>query len=126
MNKILLVEDDYTLGSILKDQLEVNGYEVSHLMFPKKTINNLLEEKFDLVILDKLLSGIDGTDICTEIRNTNDISDIPILMMSGFDGADKDCTDAGANNFIAKPFEVESFLKSIAETLGKEKDSKVN
>lgn len=117
MSKILLVEDDYTLGSILKDQLEMNGYDVSHLRFPSKTIESLLEEEFDLIILDKLLKGADGTQICTEIRNTEGISSIPILMMSGMDDAKENCIAAGANNFIAKPFEVDSFLKSIEATL---------
>ncbi|MCM8570035.1 response regulator [Gramella jeungdoensis] len=117
MNKILLVEDDYTLGSILKDQLEMNGYKVSHLRFPKETIENLLEDEFDLVILDKLLKGVDGTQICKEIRNTDSISEIPILMMSGMDDAQGACVAAGANNFIAKPFEVDSFLKSIEASL---------
>lgn len=120
MIKILLVEDDYILGSILKDQLEMNGYQVSHLSLPSKTVENLLEEKFDLIILDKLLKGIDGTQICGEIRNNERISDIPILMMSGFDGAGEVCIDAGADNFIAKPFEVDSFLKSIEATLNKD------
>lgn len=119
MNKILLVEDDHTLGSILKDQLEMNGYEVSLLTWPAKTIENLLKDDFNLVILDKLLKGIDGTQICTEIRNTDGISEIPILMMSGFDGAGEICVAAGANNFIAKPFEVDGFLTSIEATLQK-------
>lgn len=122
MIKILLVEDDYHLGIILKDQLEKKGYEVSLLRFPSKTIENLLEDKFDLVIMDKLLSGIDGTQICAEIRNTDRISNVPILMMSGLDGGREICIAAGANNFIAKPFEVVSFIKSIETTLDKSKD----
>ena len=117
MNKILLVEDDHYLGIILKDQLEVNGYEVSLLRLPADTVENLLEDNYDLVIMDKLLKGTDGTDVCTEIRNTENISDIPILMMSGLDGAKEICLAAGATNFIAKPFEVDSFLESIKTTI---------
>lgn len=122
MNKILLVEDDPSLGEVLSDQLELNGYEVKLLRFPRKTVENLLEEKFDLVIMDKLLSGVDGTDICAEIRTTELISNTPILMMSGYDGAGKICIAAGANNFIAKPFDVKSFLESIEATKEKTKD----
>ncbi|MDX1544572.1 MAG: two-component system response regulator, partial [Christiangramia sp.] len=59
------------------------------------------------------------TQICKEIRNTDGISEIPILMMSGFDGAGEICVAAGANNFIAKPFEVDGFLTSIEATLQK-------
>ncbi|MFD2516870.1 response regulator [Salinimicrobium flavum] len=122
MNKILLVEDDYHLGIILQDQLEMNGYEVSLLRLPGETVENLMKDNFDLVIMDKLLSGIDGTQICAEIRNTDSVSDVPILMMSGFDGAREICIAAGANNFIAKPFEVNSFLQSIEATISKSKD----
>lgn len=122
MNKILLVEDDYHLGLILKDQLEFNGYKVTLLRLPKETFENLLEDDFDLVILDKLLNGIDGTHICAEIRNTVPIANTPILMMSGWDGARKECIAAGATNFIAKPFEVHTFMKSIEATIHTAKD----
>lgn len=122
MSKILLVEDDYYLGIILNDQLEMNGYEVSLLRFPNQTVENLLEDKFDLVIMDKLLSGIDGTQVCEEIRNTESIANTPVLMMSGLDGAREICIAAGANNFIAKPFEVETFLNSIEATIDKTRD----
>lgn len=122
MKKILLVEDDPNLGEVLHLQLEMNGYEVNLLRSPNKTVENLLGEKFDLVIMDKLLNGIDGTLVCAAIRNTEPISDIPILMMSGLDGAKEDCIAAGANTFIAKPFEVTRFLKCIETTLDKERD----
>lgn len=115
--RILLVEDDYHLGMIIRDQLEFNGYEVDLLRQPTQTVEKLQEKRFDLVLTDKLLSGIDGTLICAAIRNTKDISGTPILMMSGFDGAREECLAAGANNFIPKPFEVDSLLRSIEETI---------
>lgn len=122
MNKILLVEDDYHLGIILKDQLEMNGYEVNLLRLPKEAVENLMKEDFDLVIMDKLLNGVDGTRICAEIRNTEPISNTPILMMSGLDGARRICLAAGANDFIAKPFEVDGFLKTIEATIDNAKN----
>lgn len=122
MKKILLVEDDELLGIILNDQLEMNGFEVKLLRWPRKTVENLLEGEFDLVIMDKLLNGIDGTLICAAIRSTDKISEVPILMMSGLDGAREECIAAGANNFIAKPFEVESLLKGIEATIGEAKE----
>lgn len=121
MNKILLVEDDYHLGIILNDQLEMYGYDVTLLRLPKNTVENLREQKFDLVIMDKLLNGVDGTHICAEIRNTEDVSDVPILMMSGYDGARSVCINAGADNFIAKPFEVKPLIEIIEVTINKSK-----
>lgn len=122
MNKILLIEDDHSLGEVLKDHLEWNEYAVTLLRIPRNAVDNLLEDNFDLVIMDKLLAGIDGTQICKKIRNTEGISDTPILMMSGLDGAREICISAGATNFIAKPFEVTNLLKSIEETINKAKD----
>ena len=122
MRKILLIEDDHHLGIILKDQLEMNGYEVRLLRAPRETVEILKEEKFDLVIMDKLLSGVDGTEICSQIRSTEGTSDVPVLMMSGLDGAKPICIAAGANDFIAKPFEVNSLLQSIAATIDKAKN----
>lgn len=122
MKKILLVEDDNHLGMVINDQLEMNGYEVNLLRSPNKSVEYLLKDNFDLVIMDKLLNGIDGTLICAAIRNTVQVSKIPILMMSGMDGAREDCIAAGATNFIAKPFEVNSFLRSIKATLDIAKD----
>src|SRR5690606_25660397 len=117
MKKILLVEDDPNLGEVIKDQLEMHGYEVSLLRTPGKTVESLLAEPFDLVIMDKLLNGIDGTLLCAGIRSTEAVSDTPILMMSGLDGAGEDCIAAGADNFIAKPFEVDHFLKTLEATM---------
>lgn len=117
MKKILLVEDDYHLGIIITDQLEMNGFDVQLLRIPTQTLEILEKDEFDLVIMDKLLNGIDGTLICAAIRNTESVSNIPILMMSGMDGARKDCIAAGATNFIEKPFEVKNLLKGIEETL---------
>ena len=84
---------------------------------PDKTVTNLLEEKFDLVLMDKLLSGVDGTDICIKIRKTDTISDTPILMMSALDDAKKNCLQAGATNFINKPFDIKDLLVCIKNTI---------
>ena len=125
MNKILLIEDDYHLGIILNDQLEMHGYEVNLLRAPREAVEKLEEDSFDLVIMDKLLSGVDGTEICSEIRKTESVSKIPILMMSGMDGAKEVCIAAGATNFIPKPFDVDGLLKSVEETINKKEDLKV-
>lgn len=121
MKKVLLVEDDDMLGTILRDQLEMNDYEVHLSRLPNETVDLLQNEHFDLLIMDKLLSGIDGTEICTTVRKTEGISNIPILMMSGYDGASRVCIAAGASNFIAKPFTVDNFLESIEATINMKK-----
>ncbi len=119
MDKILLVEDDHNLGLMICDLLELNGYEVSLLRLPDKTVKNLMEDKFDLILMDKLLSGMDGTDICFKIRNTDTISHTPILMMSALNGAKKNCIEAGATSFIEKPFEIKDLLEKVKDAISK-------
>ncbi len=121
MDKILLVEDDHHLGLMVCDLLKLNGYEVSLLRMADKTVKNLLEDKFDLVLMDKLLSGIDGTDICIEIKKTDTISHTPILMMSALNGAREICMEAGATNFIEKPFEIRDLLANVKDAISKAK-----
>lgn len=119
MNRILLVEDDDLLGMVLSDQLEMYGFKVNLQKWPTKAVDDLLEGEFDLVLMDKLLKGVDGTKVCSDIRNTVGISETPVLMMSGLDGARELCLAAGADGFIAKPFEVETLLKGIESAMGK-------
>lgn len=117
MNKILLVEDDHNLGLMICELLKLNGYNVKLIRMGDKTVNNLLKDDFDLVLMDKLLSGIDGTDICAEIRKTDTVSNTPILMMSALTDAKKSCIAAGATNFIAKPFEIKDLLANVNDTI---------
>ncbi len=117
MEKILIVEDDYNLGIMVKDILELYDYDAIILRKPKETVENILNNKVTLVIMDKLMSGIDGTDVCTEIRKTQVISKIPVLMMSALIDARKSCLDAGATDFIHKPFEIEDLLGKVKTLL---------
>jgi DNA-binding response OmpR family regulator len=104
------------------DLLEMSGYEVKLLRMGEQTVENLQEEKFDLVVMDKLLSGIDGTTVCAEIRSIKAISNTPILMMSALYGARTNCMEAGATDFVNKPFEMKDFLAKIGDSMNKERD----
>lgn len=64
------------------------------------------------------MSGIDGIDVCTKLRNNAATAEVPVLMMSALANALEDCMEAGATDFIAKPFEMIHFqnkLKSLLE-----------
>ncbi|KKL15819.1 hypothetical protein LCGC14_2501770 [marine sediment metagenome] len=117
MPKILLIEDDHNLGLMVKDVLEFSEHTVHLLRNPSKAIEILLDDVYDLVILDKLLSGVDGTDICQNIRKTALIASIPILMMSALSESKAHCMEAGATDFIYKPFDIDEFVDQIKKTL---------
>ncbi len=111
--KILVVDDDRGIGEMLKMMLEMNGYEVMVSEKPDETEENIIAHQIDLVLLDMLISGVNGTDVCTRLRKDETTKHVKILMMSALHDAGSLCKAAGANNFIAKPFEMNDLLQKI-------------
>lgn len=111
--RILVVDDDSGIGEMLKTLLEVYGYDVTLTELPDETENLIQKNSIDLVLLDMLISGVNGTDVCARLRKNQATKNIPILMMSALHEAGKKCKDAGADYFIAKPFEMEELLEKI-------------
>lgn len=103
MGRILIVEDEEAIAELEKDYLELNDFEVIIENNGDAGLAEALSEKFDLIILDLMLSGIDGFEICKRIREEKDV---PILMVS----AKKDDIDKirglglGADDYLTKPF----------------------
>ncbi|WP_125152031.1 response regulator transcription factor [Clostridium rectalis] len=103
MKKILIVEDDLSIAELQKDYLEISGFEVKICTDGVSGLNEIKENKYDLIILDVMLPKIDGFDI---LRIIHDNKDIPVLMVS----AKKEEIDKikglslGADDYITKPF----------------------
>ena len=103
MSKILIVEDEEAIADLEKDYLELNDFEVKIENSGDTGLATALAEDFDLIILDLMLPGIDGFEICKRIREEKDV---PILMVS----AKKDDIDKirglglGADDYLTKPF----------------------
>lgn len=111
--KILVVDDDTGIGEMLKMLLEMNGYEVLVSEKPEETEENIIANGIDLVLLDMLISGVNGTDVCARLRRDEITKHVTILMMSAHHDAGKKCKAAGANDFIAKPFDMDELLGKI-------------
>ncbi|WP_037325017.1 response regulator [Salinimicrobium terrae] len=111
--KVLVVDDDKGIGEMLQMLLEMNGYEVFVSEKPEETEENIIAHNIDLVLLDMLISGVNGTDVCARLRRDETTKHVNILMMSALHDAGKKCKAAGANDFIAKPFEMEELLEKI-------------
>ena len=103
MSKILIVEDEESIAELEKDYLELSGFEVEMENEGESGLKRALEEEFDLFILDLMLPGVDGFEICKKIRESKNT---PIIMVS----AKKDDIDKirglglGADDYITKPF----------------------
>jgi DNA-binding response OmpR family regulator len=121
ITKVLVVDDDSGIGEMLKTLLEFYGYEVIVTEKPLMAEELIQQEDIDIVLLDMLISGVDGTDVCAGIRQHPEITETPILMMSALHDAGPKCKKAGASDFIAKPFEVEDLTEKIEKILASSK-----
>ena len=112
-NSILVIDDDPDIGTMIKIMLEYKGYSVAVTERAEKTEELLRAGNFDLIIMDMLLSGINGTDICARLKRDPAFSAIPVLMISAHPNAGQTCLDAGAGAFISKPFDMPDMLAKI-------------
>ena len=77
----------------------------------------------DLIVLDVLLSGVDGRDICKKLKTSENLKDILIIMFSGHPGAQKNVWEFGADDFMPKPFQSAKLLERIEAHLSNKKMS---
>jgi DNA-binding response OmpR family regulator len=118
LKNILIVDDDVSIGEMLRTLLEFSDYNAFVVNNPKKVEEKVTEENFDLILLDMRLSGMDGTEICSKLKESEATKQIPVLMMSALSNADKTCKAAGADDFIYKPFEMNNLLSKIKTIIG--------
>lgn len=118
MSRILIVEDEESIAELEKDYLELSGFEVEIANQGDAGLQRALAENFDLVILDLMLPGIDGFEICKQIRDTKNI---PILFIS----AKKDDIDKirglglGADDYMTKPFSPSEMVARVKAHLSR-------
>lgn len=103
MSKILIVEDEESIADLEKDYLELSGFEVEIENTGDIGLKRAMSEEYDLLILDLMLPGVDGFEICRQVRENKNT---PIIMVS----AKKDDIDKirglglGADDYMTKPF----------------------
>ncbi len=113
MSKILIVDDDVDILESLSALLDAEGYETLSTLKGEETYKLIRSFKPDLLIVDLLLSGRDGAQITSDLRNNESTKNIPIIMISAHPSAKDKALTAGANDFVAKPFETDNFLEII-------------
>ncbi len=112
-HNILVVDDDPDISMMLKLMLEYKGYAVTILTKADETIHALEENRYSMAIIDMLLSGVSGIDICQRIRENHKTAHCPVLMISAHPNAKEICLQAGADDFISKPFDMNDILARI-------------
>lgn len=107
--KILLVEDEVKLARFIELELQYEGYEVTVCHNGREGMEKAQENTYDMILLDLMLPGLNGIEICRRIRK---ISDVPIIMLTAKDEVmDKVAgLDSGADDYMTKPFAIEELL----------------
>ncbi len=111
--RILVVEDDQRLARFLERVLTEEGYAVDRCASGADAVTQLRASGYDLVLLDWMLPDLDGIEVCRQIRRGG--SPVPILMLTARDQVSERVLglDAGADDYLVKPFEVEELLARI-------------
>jgi DNA-binding response OmpR family regulator len=118
MSKLLIVEDEVAIAELEKDYLELSGFEVEVETNGEVGVRRALTSEYDLVILDLMLPGMDGFEICKKIR---EVKNIPIIMVS----AKRDDIDKirglglGADDYMTKPFSPSELVARVKAHLAR-------
>ena len=113
--RILVVEDDQALCSLLSTLLGVEGYRTEVSCDGVDAVQKVLAERPDAVVLDVMLPGRDGFEICRELKFRRETNLIPIVMLTAMQGKEAETSGlrVGANRYLTKPFEPGDLLKEI-------------
>lgn len=117
--KILIVDDEDHIRELLKFNLEKNGYAVYMANDGLNGLKLAREKQVDLILLDLMLPGMDGFEVCKEIRRDNIISNVPIIMLTAkSEEIDKILgLELGADDYITKPFSIRELSARIKALL---------
>lgn len=117
--KILVVDDEPEITEIVETFLTENGFKVKTENEPGRAIEKARGFKPDVILLDIMMPGVDGYDICQALKNDPEFSNVPIIFLTGKDRADDmgRSFKSGGDMFIKKPFSCERLLEIVSIVL---------
>ena len=117
--KLLLVEDDTALAELLEYRFENEGYDVRVTADGEEAMVLASEEAPDLVILDWMIEGISGIEVCRRLRRNKETAHVPIIMLTAREGEDDRVRglETGADDYVTKPFSPRELLARVSAVL---------
>lgn len=124
--RILVVEDEHALNRVLTKHLKNKGYSVDSCEDGRSALDYLVSAEYDVVLLDVLLPGMTGWDILSWIRQRG--MDVSVLMLTALDSTEDKVRglDAGADDYLTKPFALEELMARIRLLVRKKSGSRSN
>jgi DNA-binding response OmpR family regulator len=122
MKRILVADDNPAILDSLKIMLEDEGYEVS-ITEDGAVAQNMQPPFPDLLLLDVWMSGIDGRDVCKRLKGASATQKVPVIIMSATKDIVQIAADAGADDYISKPFQMSHLLETVARHINQHESS---
>jgi DNA-binding response OmpR family regulator len=119
MTKVLIIDDDPDVRIVMNLFLKKQGYDVETASRKEEAFEKLEQFEPSVVLLDVLLSGTDGRNICREIRDKEYLKNVPIIMVSAHPGASDNIGNYGADDFISKPINTDTLLEKVNKLTNK-------
>ncbi len=116
---ILIIEDEFPMRYLIEYQLKHNGYEVNLAKDGPDGLKAIQQQKPDLVLLDVMMPGMDGFEVCTQIKMNPETADIPVIFVTASEVHDYriKAFDVGASDYLTKPFRPDELMDQITAAL---------
>lgn len=112
----MIADDDHAIVDAVMAMLEFGGFDVG-FTYNGATILEMKEDLPDLILLDIWMSGTDGRDVCKLLKQQESTKNIPVIMISASTDLEKSAKDAGADDFLEKPFDMDELFEKIDKHL---------
>lgn len=119
MKKILVVDDNEGILDVVSIILEGEGYDVRQVIEPDQMMK-LDEDLPDLILLDIWMSGADGRVICKQLKDQPSTKHLPVVLMSANKDIEEIAAEAGADGYLAKPFEMQDLIDIVKRFIDKQ------
>ena len=119
MTKILVIDDDIAINELIKINLELQGYEVKQAFNGTEGFALAKQEQPNLIVLDVMMPEVDGFTVAQRIRQYDDISETPIIMLTALSQLNDKVNgfDIGVDDYLTKPFEIEELIVRVRALL---------
>ncbi|HEY0176119.1 MAG TPA: response regulator [Pedobacter sp.] len=112
--KIVIFDDDQDILTALESVLDFVDWDLLTFSSGQDAVQVITKEKPDLILMDVMLDGVDGREICRSVKEDNDLKHIPIILISGEqDAAVSEEQDFGPNDFLSKPFNIGELIDKV-------------
>jgi DNA-binding response OmpR family regulator len=111
--KVLIIDDDPAICEIMREILQYEGFDVRYLLGADRLFEEIAAFKPQVIILDLILKGITGGEVCSELKKRRSTSALPIILMSAYPRVSTSTVGCGFETFIAKPFDLDDIVSAV-------------